>query len=382
MLNWIDLLAMRSTVPKQRTAKKRVVFVKMDGIGDYVIWTAAFGIIRKQYPSDGHERILIANDRFRSLAENEPTFDKTIFLNHESFVLSPAYRSKMMRRLRDLGADIIINARSTRDLLWADSIIRCSAAKEKIGSEDTGSMISTTDLKVVRRWYTHLRPALRPGEHELIWHAKFLGIPVDEISISGGLDAVSGSEPLIPGDYAIFFIGAQSGEKCWPSKHFGEVAEYVARQYGLKVVLCGGPDAGYLADGFKTRFVGESIDHIGPTAIALPEVVNLIRSAALVVANDTGTAHISVFAGRPTIVTAPGNQSGRYFPYPDAARLDRLKVVQKASFCVDCKEDCKFTRVTAAATRPCLEAISVDEVIGGIDELFRSHGRQPLRSLV
>jgi ADP-heptose:LPS heptosyltransferase len=379
VLNWFDLQVMRSPLPEKGSAKKCVIFVKMDGIGDYVIWTAVFENIRKSYPSEEYERILVGNDRFQGLAEDEPTFDKKIFVDLGSFVLSPMYRHKMLRQVRDLHGEIIVNARSTRDFLWADSVIRCSAAREKIGSDDIGSMVGARDETLIRRWYTRIRPMARSGDHELTWHSKFLDIPVEELSIAGVLDAIPLTELVVEGDYAVFFVGAQSSEKCWPSSCFGEVADHVSREYGLQVVLCGGADAQYLVDGFKRGFRGDSIDFIGSTAIPLRKVVNLIRSAKMVVANDTGAAHLSVFAGRPSVVVAPGNQYGRYFPYPETASelgIRNLKVIQRKDMCIDCNEDCKFTRGQAASVRPCLATISIGEVIAATDDLYASSLRR------
>ena len=40
--NFVDLLAMALPLRRTRSDRKRVLFVKLDGVGDYIIWTAAF----------------------------------------------------------------------------------------------------------------------------------------------------------------------------------------------------------------------------------------------------------------------------------------------------------------------------------------------------
>src|SRR5215210_6454276 len=81
VLNWFDLAVKLSPAPHKRSQKKRVAFVKMDGIGDYVIWSAVFRDLGRIYPSEAFERILIGNDRFQELAEGETTFDERLFVN-------------------------------------------------------------------------------------------------------------------------------------------------------------------------------------------------------------------------------------------------------------------------------------------------------------
>ncbi len=371
VLNWFDLGVINSRLPRTVSNKKRVVFVRMDGIGDYVLWTTAFPSVAAMYPSHEYERILIGNQRFAELANQEPTFDKKIFVELEKFVLSPMYRFRLLKRVRQLGPDVIFNARSTRDFLWGDSIVKCSGAKTRIGSEGIGNMMGRLQDRMTRRWYTELRGAPPAGQHELISNLKMLGVSDDDLALGQALESVRQSKQLVSDNYAVFFVGSQSSEKCWPSDRFGELANRISNEF--EVLLCGGPDEQYLAAGFKKEFKGDSVDLIGPTALSLTDLTAHIQAASLVVTNDTVAAHIAALSERPTIVIAPGNQPGRYFPYPERVldlKTGIVRVLSRPEMCRKCDEACSLTKSSDITTRPCIESITVDEAVAAATSLL------------
>ena len=49
----------------------------------------------------------------------------------------------------------------------------------------------------------------------------------------------------------------------------------------------------------------------------LPELLTLMKHAALVISNDTGPAHLSIALGVPTIVIVGGGHFTSFVPYPD-----------------------------------------------------------------
>ncbi|MBK9529570.1 MAG: hypothetical protein IPO41_14965 [Acidobacteria bacterium] len=196
--NFVDLLAMALPIRRKHYGRKRVVFVKLDGVGDYIIWTAAFEAIRGKYPSLEFERILIANERFREFADIDGTFDERVFINVAKLASSPSYRFGVMRKVGGLGASVIVNPRLTRDFLWGDSVVRCSGAETRIGSEGIENLMSPFQERLSAKWYTELKASPEPGIHELFSNASFL-----EVDLQGSIQPRTARTILIVKCYQI-----------------------------------------------------------------------------------------------------------------------------------------------------------------------------------
>lgn len=374
VLNFIDLLAILLPSDPSVKQKKRVVFVKMDGIGDYVIWTANFGTLRKLYPSARYERILVGSDKWVSMAENETTFDRKVFVNSERFIASPAYRLRILREVRGIRADVVVSPRSTRDFLWSDAMVRCSGAPIRIGSSGLDNLMTRLQERISDRWYTKLVEAPLPEEHELASNLTFL-MAIDptlpqELIAPHAPDLMRSAEIDLPGDYAVLFLSAFSPHRRWPTANFAETAGFLAQEFGYHVVVCGGPNDANLAERFGERFGGEFVNMIGKTT--LPELSELITGAKIVVTNDTGASHIAIAARCPTIIITPGNQVGRYYPYP--AQLEEQGIRHIPVFhempCFGCGYNCIYTDLPANAPKPCVADVSVGDVIAAITKLL------------
>lgn len=367
VLTWIDLAVKFSVLPKTRIGKKRIVFVKMDGIGDYVIWTAAFPALRDIYPSSEYELILIGNERFKGLAESEPVFDRKLFVNLDRLALSPSYRFRLLKEVRMLNADVIFNARSARDLIWGDSIVRSSAAREKISSEGTGNLMLPILDNWTRSWYTEIRPAPVKGEHEFISNLKFLGVKQSSIQFRHPVRPPDASVVDFP-DYAVLVLGSQAAEKCWPVERFARVAEEIDRKYKLKIVLCGGMDDRHLAEEFRSSTKLKTTNLLGKTSLV--ELASVLSRARVVISNDTGAAHIAAAADTPTVVISPGSEVGRYFPYPPGT-ADEVKAIQYPQVCSGCAESCRMIGYSNSPTRPCIRRVTIDDVCRAVEELLK-----------
>ncbi|MGE3468014.1 MAG: glycosyltransferase family 9 protein [Pyrinomonadaceae bacterium] len=378
VLNWVDMLAMVIPVRPHAKTRRRVVFVKMDAIGDYVIWSSTFRAIDIGYPADEYERVLVANDAFEELAKNEPIFDKAIFLSWERFAVDPIYRFRAVRNVRRVGADIVINPRFTREFLWSDSIVRCSGAKERIGSVGIDNHMTPMQERITQGWYTTLVAAPKRNEHELVSLQNFLDAIEPEKANTleqPFVDLRSAPPTGAPeADYAVLFLGASSVRKMFPVEKFAAVGEFIATEYGLRIVICGGPGEEKLGEAFRRRSSEEVIDLTGRTTLG--ELAALIKNASLVVANDTGAAHFAAVSETPTVVLTPGNHVGRFFPYPDipaASNIRQLSVLNEMP-CFGCGWDCIYTDLADGQAWPCVEGVEVDNVIASIAKVLRNSG--------
>lgn len=374
--NPVDLLASAFPVRKRSGGRKRVVFIKMDGIGDHIIWTASFGLIERLYPAETHELILVSNERNRDLAGSADLFEQKYYVDARSFASSPTYRFQKLREIKSLGADVVINPRTTRDFLWGDSLVRASGAPIRIGSVGINNLMSPLQERISARWYTELRPAPAENMHELAANAEFLGADGSEISLPLRIEAAaaSGQAALLPDeDHAVIFVGAFTEDKRWPVASFAEAAKIISREIGLKIVLCGGPGENELGVEFARYFDGEFVDLIGKsTLIELSEVVS---RAKLIVSNDTSAGHIAVAQGCPAIVVTPGNHVGRYYPYPGGLSEKGVKLIAVTHEmpCFGCGWNCIYTELAEDLPKPCIANVTPQDVARAATKLLGGH---------
>ena len=99
---------------------------------------------------------------------------------------------------------------------------------------------------------------------------------------------------LAPGSYAVLHPGATSPSRLWPVERFAEVADGLARA-GLEVVVGGVPSEAATTSALAAACRTSVRDLTGRTSLGA--YAALLRDAAVVVANDTGTAHLSAAVG-------------------------------------------------------------------------------------
>ncbi|MFZ1701165.1 MAG: glycosyltransferase family 9 protein [Pyrinomonadaceae bacterium] len=374
LLNWVDLLVVLLPIHRTVKSRKRVIFLKTDGLGDHIIWSATFVALEELYPQDEFEKILIATTKLVEIGRAEHLFEGHVFFNWERFVIDPLYRFRAMREMRRLDADILVNTRLTREFLWSDSIVRCSGAAERIGSRGIDNQMTALQDQIARSWYTKLAPAPVRSDHELISHKKFLDslhphkrnvLTLPKLGIVSALP-VQAPRP----DYAVFFLGASSPRRVFPIKRSVAVAEHVRGKYALEIILCGGPGEEKLGSAFRRDFSDKATDLIGKTSLG--ELAHILAGAKLVVANDTGAAHFATAAKTPTVVLTPGSDVGRFFPYPEKpeTREMRQRSVLHEMPCFGCVWDCIYTDLADNEPWPCIGNIGVDDVLSTIEHLL------------
>lgn len=116
------------------------------------------------------------------------------------------------------------------------------------------------------------------------------------------------------GHFAVICPAASKAERNWHAEGYGAAASHLAEQ-GIPVLLCGGP-------GPLDREIGDKIlattavvaeDLIGKTT--LKELAGVLAEAALVIAPDTGPAHMATAVGTPVIGLYAHSNPRRTGPY-------------------------------------------------------------------
>ena len=150
--------------------------------------------------------------------------------------------------------------------------------------------------------------------------------------------------------------GTSVPARAWPPERFHELAQALTDS-GVEVVVTGAPSERAL-----TRRVTSgtpALDLGGRTS--MPELAAVLEAAAVVVAGNTGPAHLAAAVGTPVVsLFAPTVPSVRWAPY-------RVPTVLLG----DQQAPCRDTRATRCPVEghPCLTSVTADDVIEAVQQL-------------
>lgn len=147
-------------------------------------------------------------------------------------------------------------------------------------------------------------------------------------------------------------------QKHWVESRWKELAGRIREEKGFPVVILGGPgDTGAAARILRENDSG-TVSLAGRTT--LQQAGAVIRRASLLIGVDTGLTHMGFALGTPTVALF-----GATSPYQDLGGLPGA-VLYHPRECSPCRRnpDCE-------GRFPCMDDISVDEVIRTAGELLR-----------
>jgi hypothetical protein len=114
------------------------------------------------------------------------------------------------------------------------------------------------------------------------------------------------------GHYLCLHPGARNRAKCWSPQNFAQVADTLAREFGLPIVLTGSEKEIDLADAVAAHMRMPALNAAGPISIGAMAV--LIGGARLLVCNDTGVSHIAAGLRLPSVVIFSSADMQRWAP--------------------------------------------------------------------
>nr|WP_315393650.1 glycosyltransferase family 9 protein [uncultured Duganella sp.] len=168
----------------------------------------------------------------------------------------------------------------------------------------------------------HALPYQRHGAEPLRWLrlVRWLGADLADDRLEFPLTPEDWSElgrtgvasGLGAGSYACVHAGARTRDKCWPPSHFAEVADRLAFDHGLQIVLTGASNEADLAAAVARRMHVPAINATVPMSIGA--MAALMRGARLLICNDTGVSHIAAGLGLKSVVVFSRADIGRWAP--------------------------------------------------------------------
>lgn len=376
------LLSLRRCGSSRMSAKPEILVVKLDAIGDFILWLDAAAELRRMYPVERYHLVLLGNSAWAELAEKLSYFDEVIAVNRSRLRFDQIYRAGIWRLLQDRLWEKAIHPTYSRDYLYGDSVIRMSRATERIGFDGDLDNQPEWQKRISDQWYTRLVPSSGKALMELERNAEFLrglgradflvGLP--ELDLLAELPT-----GFTTGIYAVIAPGASLPIKQWPLENFAQLAKRIL-ETGVRIVICGSLAEISLGAQLKNLLTDDVEDWTGRTS--LPELVSIIKGACLLIGNDSSAIHIAAAVGTQSFCIAGGWHFGRFIPY----RIERATpyplpiILAHHMECYLCNWRCRYSPDGAVAA-PCVTRIGVDVVWSEVTDYLAQHdcGRRGLQ---
>jgi ADP-heptose:LPS heptosyltransferase len=358
--------------------KQGVLLVRLDLIGDFILWLDSAQTYRDLYPSK--KVTLFVNSACKELAETLPHWDEVIGVNVHLLRTNYLYRLRILTRLRWLNFAVAIQPTFSRELA-GDLALRASFAPERIGYEGDLNNIDTSIKNNTDNWYTKLIGNEPKQTMELNINAHFvraLGCHKFLSSIANipKIALQRRAEIELEGPYAIVAPGASWTRKQWPIEQFSKLAQELVAQKGIKIALCGSSHDFQLCEQIaKVLPANCALNLAGKTT--LTEYVEIIRSATLLVCNDSAPIHIAAATQTPAVCILGGGHFGRFLPYKpevDLANSQVPLIVTNRMECFGCKWVCTVAPAGDDAV-PCIKFVSVSDVYSSCIDAISSSKR-------
>lgn len=360
----MDLLCL--LIPRRggNTSDEKVLIVRLDAIGDFVLWTASLPRLLAPYRSKGCTVSLLSNVSWAAAADALSCFSEVLPLDRSRFISSITYRLRLLARLRLAGYTTVIVPVYSREVLYGDAIIRVSGARDRIGMCGDCTNIRPWLKGVADSWYTRLVPTDPSTGYELQRNADFVSRfwKIDVPLTFPSLPITAPIPEKLQGvQYFVVAPGAQVAGKRWPLQNFREVIEMIQQKSGMMGIICGAPGEEWMGAALSCDCRAEILNYVGRTTLI--ELIALIAGAKLVLSNDTSAIHIASAVSTPSVCVLGGQHFGRFLPYPRIAGDERLLPVALYHVmpCFQCNWNCP-NKTSAEAPFPCVSSIAPNEM--------------------
>ncbi|MEN6578307.1 MAG: glycosyltransferase family 9 protein [Phycisphaerales bacterium] len=324
---------------------ENILLIKPSSLGDIVMALPALSSLRRSFPQARISWLI--RPEFAPLIEGHPHLDEIILFDRKSLGRAwrhPAAFGQLMdliRRLRRGRFDAVLDLQGlfrTASLAWLSG---CKRRFGPIWRHELAHHFYTTKIPPRMEWvhvidyYRKLldamgasdlgvefvlpeKPAAAASARDLLQRS--LKCEVSSVKCQARAGAAAGdasdfklqtSNLELP--YAVIIPGSAQVSKCWPADRFAALADRLASEHGLAVLATGGKSESPMIEQIQSLAKRPIANLAGRTS--LPELVEVLRRARLVVSNDTGPGHIAAALGRPLVMMFSWSNPLRVGPY-------------------------------------------------------------------
>ena len=323
-----------------------IVLVRLRSLGDTVLATPAFAMLRRAIPDAAIH--VVMDRKFAGVLAGNPDIDGVL---EASAPAGTAAKARLVRRIRALRPSLCVDMHGGSTAAWLTAL---SGARWRAGSAHFRH--SWAYNARIPRAQEVLGRSPASTVHTAEHHAAamiHLGVPDDEIP-PARLDG----EPVLdrPG-YVVLHAGAAYHTKRWALGGFRTVAAEIKRVHRLDAVFVAGPGDAVSEERLPDFEIRDGLSLAG--------LKSLLAGARLFVGNDSGPAHMAAAFGVPCVVVFGSSDSAVWHPWKTEYR-----VVETDWECKPCPGD----RCYAFDEPRCILSVEPAAVLRAVAELLAKSG--------
>ncbi|HQU15287.1 MAG: glycosyltransferase family 9 protein [Gammaproteobacteria bacterium] len=308
---------------------RRILIIKWSALGDVVLATAIMNDLRHAFP--GREIDLNTLPPWESLFRGDPRFREVFAFDLRNAGRGPAEMRRWLRHVHAQRYDLIVDLQSSdrSRILLGLLALRGRLPRYRIGNR---RVVPYNFYPDPLPWPSHIHDrmasALRNAGIEPRSERPVLHIPP---ASRARVAALSVEHALTPGGYAVLLPGCQAAGylKRWGAQRYAALGQLLHQAGIAKIVLIGGPDELEECQRIEASAGVPVVNLCGVTEIL--DIVPLCEGARVVIANDTGTAHVAAAAGCPIVLICGPTDPRRVRPIGPS-----VATVQAELPCINC----------------------------------------------
>ena len=286
---------------KSKSKKSKVAIIRIDHLGDYLLWRPCLKPMVAYFKSLNKEVIFIGNNVIKQLFELEMGYLKMtpIWINKSKFNNNLLYRFKHLQTMYRHNFETVINPTLSRSRTFDDALVWACKAKYNIGWAWTGNRYKNHEKLWNRYLYTQTCKLVNKTQFEQLSNIQFMNFVCHSniVNLNFYLKPMSiqtnvfkKMEILEP--FFIIFPGSGNNNRRWNIENFVTVATFIYQTYNYMPIICGTLNSDKnVCELFSNNFKFPMINLCGKTNVL--SLIELCSRAKLVVSVDTGAFHIA-----------------------------------------------------------------------------------------
>jgi len=345
-----------------RTPEKRILLVKIDAIGDYILFRNFLEVLKDSEKYKDYQIELLGNNSWKDIALE---YDKDVvsnfyFINEDPLYEKPQEVFKLGWMLFKRKYEVVLQSTYSRTLM-GNGLAALASGKESI-AYNSDNEHHPRYKKQTDKLYTRLLELPLHIHHEYERNHFFF----QEVTNQEERQMAPLSLPFRKSEKSgiLIFAGSSWIKKNWEKEKFLEIIKRLLLHTSDTIILAGGPAeipiTSYLLGNLSET--SRIIDTTGKSS--LPDLIQIVASSRLVISNDTNTVHIAAATQTPVICILGGGHFGRFMPYSEKMAFKPVCIFDEIP-CYNCSWNCKFYEDNGNPY-PCISRINIERVWNSI----------------
>jgi len=338
--------------------KEKILVINTMCIGDVMLTTPALRVLKNNFPQS-HITMLL-DKSCQSIIENNSNVDEIIPLDKKAVDKSIFSLIKFIEKIRKRKLDLVVNLSCNER---SAIITAFSGAKKKIGYVHRGKGLfldGKVPFSIIPQGKRHMADA----HLDVLATLGLTDLTNNGLEIFPNLEDQSFAEKFLTENgfqEDDILVGLNTGAKWlskrWTKEGFAALADALQREYGVKVIIFGGPEDVERVEEIISLISQKPLVATGKTT--LKQLAALIKHCKVFITNDSGPMHIAVGTKTPVIALYGPSPTGGFSPYGEGHTI-----IRKNLPCSPCnKHQCDHHQ--------CMQEISVKEVLAAAAKYLR-----------